>query len=68
MSGVELSKENYQKLLDAERGLTDIVSHLDKAEKCGIDCQNYRATLRNQLAEIANMKANFAPKSMQQGY
>lgn len=65
MEKVELSPLAYQNLLDAERGLTGIVAHLDNAEKCGIECQNYRASLRAQLAEIQNMKAYFAPKSQQ---
>lgn len=65
MDDVRLSAEAYQQLLDAERGLTGVMAHLDNADKCGIDCQNYRATLKNQLAEIANIKAHFAPKAMQ---
>lgn len=59
---VTLTKETYSKLLEAERGLTDVVAELDKAEQCGIDCQSKREALRNQLQAIQNMKANFAPK------
>jgi hypothetical protein len=59
---MRLSNESFQSLLDAERGLTGIVAELDNAEKCGIECQNYRASLRAQLAEIANLKAYFAPQ------
>jgi|RifCSP16_2_1023846.scaffolds.fasta_scaffold66191_3 hypothetical protein len=62
MDGTKLSKESYLKLLDAERGLTDIASEFEKAEKCGIECQNYRESLKAQLAAIANMKAYFAPQ------
>ena len=62
MAEIALSKESYGKLLDAERQLTSIVTELDNAEKCGIDCQNYREALRNQLAMIANMKAYYTPK------
>jgi hypothetical protein len=59
---VTLSKDSYSKLLQAERGLTDIVAELDNAEKCGIDCQNYRSSLKMQLATIANMKAFYTPE------
>lgn len=62
MAGVALSPDNYNNLLEAERRLTSIVSELDNAEKCGIDCQGYRDALRNQLAMISNMKAYYAPK------
>lgn len=55
----------YQKLLDAERGLTALVDELQKAEKCGVDCQNYRASLSQQLATIAQIKANYAPLAQQ---
>lgn len=59
---IQLMPETYQKLLTSERMLTDVVAELDKAEKCGIDCQNYRETLRQQLATMAQLKANYAPK------
>lgn len=65
MNKQSLTPESYQKLLDAERGLTEVVDELSKAEKCGVDCQNYRATLTQQLAVIANIKANYAPKANQ---
>ena len=58
---IKLSADTYRKLLDAERGLTDVVAELSKAEKCGIDCQGYRVALQNQLASIAAMKANYSP-------
>ena len=62
MEKIALSQESYAKLLDAERGLTAVVSELDTAEKCGIECQNYRASLQAQLATIANLKAHYTPK------
>jgi hypothetical protein len=61
-----LTPATYQKLLDAERGLTAVVDELNTAEKCGVDCQNYRQTLTQQLATIANIKANYAPPTMHQ--
>lgn len=62
MEKVALSPASYAKLLDAERGLTDVVAEIDTAEKCGIECQNYRASLQAQLAAIANLKAHYTPK------
>lgn len=61
MAKITLTPETYNALLKSERELTDIVSEIEKAEKCGIDCQSKREALRNQLAAIAAMKANFAP-------
>lgn len=63
MNGLKLTPETYQKLLDAERGLTAVVGEFEKAEKCGIDCQDKREKLRNQLAMIAQLKANYNPAS-----
>lgn len=62
MDKVTLTPENYRALLDAERGLTSIVSELDKAESCGIDCVQKREALRNQLSAISAMKQHFAPQ------
>lgn len=56
-----LSQSQYSQLLDAERALTDMTSQLPIAEKCGIDCQNYRSKLKIQLEIIANLKAGYAP-------
>lgn len=57
----KFSQESYAKLLQNERNLTDMTAELATAEKCGIDCQRYRAVLQQQLATIAQMKANYAP-------
>lgn len=57
-----LTRDQYAKLLDAERKLTDMTSQLPVAEKCGIDCQNYRQALKTQLEIIANLKLGYAPK------
>lgn len=61
MGKIKLTPESYAKLLQNERNLTDIVSELDNAEKCGIDCKRYRGALAAQLSELANMKRFYSP-------
>lgn len=63
MEKVKLTPETYAKLLQNERNLIDIVAELDNAEKCGIDCQRYRAALQAQLAETANLKRFYSPSA-----
>jgi hypothetical protein len=61
MERIKLSTDSYAKLLQNERNLTDIVAEIDHAEKCGIECQRYRAALKAQLTETANMKLYYTP-------
>lgn len=58
----QLPKENYAKLLQAERDLTDAVAELDKAEECGIDCAAARALQSEALERIAKIKQHYAPR------
>ena len=60
-----LTPEHYQKLLTAERQLTDLSTVIPKAEECGVDCKAFRTALEAQLGSIANMKRHFGPKPSQ---
>lgn len=58
-----LPVENYRKLLQAERDLHDALTELDKAEECGIDCQDLRQLRDAALERITAIKKNYAPKT-----
>lgn len=57
-----LTPAQYQKLLQTERQLHDLLPECDAAENCGIEVQNYRDVIANMLARISNIKATYAPK------
>lgn len=61
MDAIKLSPELYANLLDAERRLTSVLTEMDKAEECGIDCQTKREVHRRQMEAIQAIKKNFAP-------
>lgn len=58
----KLPVENYKALLNAERQLHDALDDLDKAEECGIDCNDLRELRTQALQRIENIKKNYAPK------
>lgn len=62
MEKIALKPEIYAELLEAERGLTSMLSELDKADRCGVDCQNYRMIYERQMKAIQEMKQSFAPQ------
>lgn len=53
----------YAKLLETERELHDILPEMDKAEECGIECQEYRRLHREAMERIEKIKINFGPDS-----
>lgn len=61
MSKVQLTNEQYAKLLDAERTIHDILPDLQKLEECDVDCQQFRAQVEQRQRQIAALKQNFAP-------
>lgn len=58
---VKLTKQQWTDLLIAERKLSDVFSEFDKAASCGIDCDNLRAMVQEQLDIIKQIKANYNP-------
>ena len=63
MSKLKLGKEDMAKLTTAERDLHDILPEMDKAEECGIDCQEFRRMHGEAMSSIEALKRNFGPNS-----
>ena len=63
MAKIKLSKENYAGLLQSERLLHDILPEMDKAEECGIECQEFRRVHAEAMQRIEAMKRNYGPNS-----
>lgn len=61
-TGYQMTPESYSKLLATERNLTDLITEVDKAESCGIECQGYRNSIEAQLNQISLLKQTYAPK------
>jgi hypothetical protein len=60
---IQLPPDLYTRLIDAERNLLDADTELNKAEECGLECQELRALKSQYLAQIEAIKKNYAPKS-----
>lgn len=63
MDHIKLPNEQFAKLLQAERDLHDILPEMDKADECGIDCQEFRRLHSEMMDNIAGLKKNFGPNS-----
>ena len=61
MSGIRLTKDDHAELLEAERKLLEMLPEYDKAEACGIDCQNMRHDNTAALNQIRAIKTHYAP-------
>jgi hypothetical protein len=63
MAGITLPVDMYTDLISAERKLSELDSEYDKAEECGVDCQQLR-TVRQMLQDrIEALRRNYAPSS-----
>jgi hypothetical protein len=56
-----LSKERLTKLLEAERELANMLLEFDKAEECGIDCQQLRANTAVARQRIESLRKHYTP-------
>lgn len=56
-----LSEQNYQQLETARKILNDTLPLLDKAERCGIDCQQHRQVHQVYSEVCDNLKTEFFP-------
>jgi len=64
MAEITLSLERYMTLLEKEKHLSELDREYDKAEECGIDCQELRS-VRGMLGEqMSALKKNYAPKGV----
>lgn len=55
-----LPPELVTRLRQHQRELHDILAEFDKFEKCGGDCQDYRAEHKRQSDQIAALLENYA--------
>lgn len=58
--GTKLTPEQVNTLTEAEHTLSAVLSDLDKAEKCGTDCEEMRTFVRNAIAQSVKIKEQFA--------
>lgn len=65
-SQIELDPASYQKILEAERTLIDLLPEYDAAEECGVDCQKLREINRRELERIAAIKKHYMPENLLQ--
>lgn len=60
---IRLTREQVQSLAEAEHQISVVMGEFDKAEQCGIDCQQLRGLVREKLQEIAAIKEHYGPRS-----
>lgn len=58
---IKLPPEAVASLQQSQRELTDLLTEIDKAESCGIDCQLYRQTHSEAMERIDALLTNFGP-------
>ena len=58
-TAVVYSREQYDRILQAERIINDLLPVIDKLEACGEDCNNYRFASKQFFDKLALIKANF---------
>lgn len=63
MKHIILTNEQHASLIKAERDLHDVLPDMDKAEECGIDCQEFRRLHGEAMERIEALKRNFGPNS-----
>lgn len=59
--GVKLTPEQINTLTEAEHTLSAVLTDLDKAEKCGTDCQEMRSIVQQAIAQSLAVKEHFRP-------
>lgn len=61
MADIKLSTDLYMGLLDAERKLAELPAIYDKAEECGVDCQQLREVRELFLQRSEALRRHFGP-------
>lgn len=56
-----LSLADYQRITDAQRQAHDLLPELDKAEHCGVGCQQLREQLKGALETLDRLKTTYFP-------
>jgi len=57
-----LNADHYDKLVAAQRQYHDLLPEMDRAEKCGVDCQHQRAMAKKHFDAISNLLAEYFPQ------
>lgn len=57
-----LSTVDYNKLIESERALLDMLPEMDNMEACGRDCQDRRAAAQDLLEKMQNVKKFYGPQ------
>lgn len=55
----KLPADTLTKLREADRELHDVLSELDKADECGIECREYRRVVKEQREQISKLIQNY---------
>lgn len=58
---IRLTPDLYMSLIESERKLSELDSLYDKAEECGVDCQQLREVRRMLAERSMALRKNFAP-------
>ena len=59
---IRMSRADYDKLVQADRDLANVMPEFDKLESCGIDCAAVRQKWSDTREKIAAIKQHYAPK------
>lgn len=65
MAKFKLPADRVQALQQAQREIHDILPVIDDAEKCGIECQQYRVLVDEVNERITKILQYFGPASLQ---
>lgn len=57
-----LTTVDYNKLLESERILHDLLPEMDNMEACGRDCTDRRAAVQDLLEKFSNIKKFYGPQ------
>lgn len=58
---IKLPADKVADLQTAQRSLTDLLPELDKAEECGIECQELRSHVQERLQQVELLLTNYGP-------
>ena len=57
------NEDDVQEIKQARRTLDEVLPLIDKAEKCGVDCQVFREVRDQKDDELKNLEAEFMKPS-----
>lgn len=60
MAQVKLPPKEIAALKEAQRTLSDQFAEYDKAEECGLDCQEFRRLAQQKIDEISALLKNYS--------